>query len=58
MTLKDLTIEEINVILVALGKLPLEASLNLFTKIKTQAETQLQETKERTTQEEVVKEQN
>ena len=58
MTLKDLTIEEINVILVALGKLPLEASLTLFTKIKTQAETQLQETKEKTTQEEVVKEQN
>jgi len=49
MTIKDLTIEEINVILVALGKLPLEASLILFTKIKTQAETQLQESKERTT---------
>jgi hypothetical protein len=58
MTIKDLTIEEINVILVALGKLPLEASLTLFTKIKSQAETQLQESKERTTQEEVVKEQN
>lgn len=57
MTLKDLTIEEINVILVALGKLPLEASLTLFTKIKSQAETQLQESKERTT-EEVVKEKN
>lgn len=47
MTLKDLTIEEINVILVALGKLPLEASLTLFTKIKSQAETQLQESKEK-----------
>lgn len=46
MTIKDLTIEEINVILVALGKLPLESSLTLFTKIKTQAETQLQEQKQ------------
>ena len=46
MTLKDLTIEEINVILVALGKLPLEASLTLSTKIKSQAETQLQEQKQ------------
>lgn len=58
MTLKDLTIEEINVILVALGKLPLEASLTLFTKIKAQAETQLQESKERTTETVVEKEQN
>lgn len=58
MTIKDLTIEEINVILVALGKLPLESSLTLFTKIKTQAETQLQESKERTTLTDVEKEQN
>jgi hypothetical protein len=38
MTLKELTIDEINLILVALGKLPLENTLALFTKIKTQAE--------------------
>lgn len=47
MNIKDLTIEEINVILVALGKLPLETTIALFTKIKTQAETQLAELKEK-----------
>jgi hypothetical protein len=51
MNIKDLTIEEINLILVALGKLPLETTLALFSKIKSQAETQLQEKKERTTDE-------
>ena len=43
MTIKELTIEEINFILVALGKLPLESALPLFTKIKSQAETELKE---------------
>lgn len=47
MNIKDLTIEEINVILVALGKLPLETTIALFTKIKTQAESQLAELKEK-----------
>lgn len=47
MTIKELTIEEINLILVALGKLPLETTLQLFTKIKSQAETQLAEIKEK-----------
>jgi hypothetical protein len=47
MNIKELTIEEINLILVALGKLPLESTLALFTKIKTQAETQLAELKEK-----------
>lgn len=46
MTLKELTIEEINLILVALGKLPLENTLALFTKIKTQAELELKEKQE------------
>jgi hypothetical protein len=46
MTLKELTIEEINLILVALGKLPLENTLSLFTKIKSQAELQLQQKQE------------
>jgi len=39
-TLK-LTIEDINGILNGLGKLPLEQSLGLFTKVKQQAEAQL-----------------
>lgn len=47
MNLKELTIEEINLILVALGKLPLETTLQLFGKIKAQAEEQL---KNKTTQ--------
>jgi hypothetical protein len=46
MTLKELTIEEINLILVALGKLPLENTLALFTKIKSQAELELKEKQE------------
>jgi hypothetical protein len=46
MTIKELTIEEINLILVALGKLPLENTLALFTKIKSQAEEQLKQNKE------------
>jgi hypothetical protein len=43
MTLKDLTLDEIQHILIALGKLPLENTLALFTKIKTQAEAELKE---------------
>ena len=46
MTIKDLTIEEINLILVALGKLPLENTLALFTKIKAQAELEIKEKQE------------
>jgi hypothetical protein len=38
-----LTIEEINLVLSALGKLPLESSLNIFLKVKEQATSQLQE---------------
>ncbi len=46
MTIKELTIDEINLILAALGKLPLENTLALFTKIKTQAELELKEKQE------------
>jgi hypothetical protein len=46
MTIKELTIEEINLILVALGKLPLENTLALFTKIKAQAELEIKEKQE------------
>jgi hypothetical protein len=40
-TITDLTIDEINAILVGLGKLPLESIITLFEKIKTQAQEQL-----------------
>ena len=50
MTIKELTIEEINLILVALGKLPLESSFPLFTKIKGQAELELKEKQESVSQ--------
>jgi hypothetical protein len=50
MTIKELTIEEINLILVALGKLPLESALPLFTKIKGQAELELKEKQESVSQ--------
>ena len=39
--LEGLTVDEVNVLLVALSKLPLESVLQLWTKIKTQAEEQL-----------------
>lgn len=42
-TLTDLTIDEINAILVALGKLPLESIITLFEKVKQQAQAQLAE---------------
>lgn len=37
----ELTLEETNLILAALGKLPLEQTLNLFAKVKQTAEEQL-----------------
>ena len=37
-----LTVEDINVVLAGLGKLPLEASVVTFGKIKAQAESQIQ----------------
>lgn len=40
-SLEELTVDEINIILVALSKLPLESVLQLWTKVKTQAEAQL-----------------
>ena len=39
-TLTDLNVDEVNLILAALGKLPLETSLNLWAKLKKQAEDQ------------------
>lgn len=38
----QLTLDELNLVLAALGKLPLEASLPAFEKIKTQAQQQAQ----------------
>jgi hypothetical protein len=40
-TITDLTIDDINAILVGLGKLPLESILGLFEKIKAQAQEQI-----------------
>jgi hypothetical protein len=40
-TITDLTVDDINAILVGLGKLPLESILGLFEKIKTQAQEQI-----------------
>jgi hypothetical protein len=40
-TITDLTIDEINAILIGLGKLPLESVVTLFEKIKAQAQEQL-----------------
>ena len=40
-TITDLTVDEFNAILVGLGKLPLESIINLFEKIKLQAQAQL-----------------
>ena len=40
-SLEGLTVDEVNIILGALSKLPLENVLQLWTKIKTQAESQL-----------------
>lgn len=39
----ELTIDEINVVLTGLGRLPLDQSLNVFSKVRQQAETQLKE---------------
>jgi len=41
-----LTIEELNVVMAGLGKLPLEAVLAVFTKIKSQVEPQISEKQE------------
>jgi hypothetical protein len=37
----ELTIDQVNLLLVALGKLPLEASVGLWAKIKGEAEKQM-----------------
>jgi len=50
-TITDLTLEELNLLLVALGKLPLETSFGLWAKVKTQAETQLKAAQDNVTQE-------
>jgi hypothetical protein len=42
-SLTDLNIDECNIILAGIGKLPLEASLNVFGKLKNQIETQAKE---------------
>ena len=36
-----LTLDELNVLLAGLGKLPLEASIGVFGKVKSQAESQI-----------------
>lgn len=38
----ELTVNEINVLMAGLGKLPLEVSVDLWAKIKSQAEAQFQ----------------
>ena len=40
-TLTDLTVADCNVIMAGLGKLPLEAVIDLWSRIKAQAESQL-----------------
>lgn len=37
-----LTVDDVNIVLAALGKLPLEVSVAVFGKIKAQAESQIQ----------------
>ena len=50
-TLTDLTLEEINLLLTALGKLPLETSFSIWAKVKTQTELQLKAAQADVTQE-------
>lgn len=38
-----LTLDELNIVMSGLGKLPLETVLNVFSKLRQQAEAQLQE---------------
>jgi len=45
-TLTNLSVDDVNTILVALSKLPLEAVLNVWGKVKSQAEEQLKEEKD------------
>ena len=40
-TLTDLTVNDMNIIMAGLGKLPLEAVIDLWSRIKAQAEAQL-----------------
>lgn len=40
----ELSVQEVNLILAALAKMPLEQSLNTFVKIKTETEKQVKET--------------
>ena len=39
----ELTVEQVNIVLAALAKQPLEAVLDVFTTIKSQAEAQMQQ---------------
>lgn len=39
----ELSLEELNVVLTGLGRLPLEQSLNVFSKVRQQAEEQLKQ---------------
>ena len=39
----ELTVEQVNIVLAALAKQPLEAVLDVFTNIKSQAEAQVKE---------------
>lgn len=41
-TLADLSVNDVNLLVAGLGKLPLDAAIDVFMRIKTQAEAQLQ----------------
>lgn len=42
-TLTDLSVNDMNIIMAGLGKLPMEAVIELWSKLKSQAEAQLSE---------------
>lgn len=42
-TLSDLSVNEMNIIMAGLGKLPMDAVIELWSKLKAQAEAQLSE---------------
>lgn len=45
-TLSDLSVNDVNIIMAGLGKLPLEAVVDLWTRIKAQGEAQIKQTQE------------
>ena len=45
-TLSDLSVNDVNLIMAGLGKLPLEASVDLWARIKSQAEAQIKAAQE------------